>query len=97
MMYAAGQRTALSRLGLTKEAANPLRAWFRQVLEHPKGSTALKVPIQMILGGAGGAIAGQLHSEDPWGGAALGAGSLGVRGLAVDYVPELRKALLKKL
>ena len=95
--YVCGVKEACAQLGLTKEAANPLRAWFRRILEGPKGNTVIKVPLQALLGGAAGAVAGQIHSDAPGTGAALGATSVGLRGLAVDYAPEMRKALLRSL
>lgn len=97
--YVCGAEEACVTLGLAKTAAriNPLRSWFRRILEGSQGTAALKVPIQATLGGLAGAAAGEMHSGDPWAGAALGAGSLGVRGFLVEQVPALRRALLRRL
>lgn len=97
--YLCGADEARTALGITKRAGrlNPLRSWFQRILEGPQGHTALKVPIQAALGGGAGAIAGEIHSGDPLAGAALGATSVGLRGLAVEQVPRMRQALLRSL
>lgn len=97
--YACGVEEACAHLGLSKEAGrlNPLRTWFRRVLEGPKGELALKVPVQTALGAGAGAIAGEMHSDSPWSGAALGGGSVGLRGLAVGHVPQWRASLIRAL
>lgn len=97
--YACGVNKACSQLGLSKEAGriNPLLTWFRRILERPKGELALKVPIQAALGAGAGAIAGEMHSNDPLAGAVLGGASVGLRGLAVGHVPQWRTALIRAL
>ena len=98
--YACGAEEACLRLGITKAAAgrlNPLRTWFRRILEGPYGEYLARFPVQAGMGGVAGAATGQLHSEQPGKGALLGALSGGMGGLAVASAPHLRSKLLRAL
>ena len=97
--YLCGATEAGIRLGLVKESAriNPLRTWFRRLLEGPYGEYLARFPVQAGMGGLAGAATGQLHSEQPGKGALLGALSGGMGGLAVAGAPHLRGKLIRAL
>ena len=96
--YAAGAKEACVRLGLTKAArASALREALLSRLTGPKGSTWIKVPMQAVLGGLAGGAVGKVHNDNFWPGAAIGATSVGLRGFAVDHVPNIHKALIRRL
>ena len=96
-MYEDGFKFACDQLGLTKEARAPLREWFLRTLRGPYGELATRIPVQAIMGGLGGAAAGELHSGHPGSGAALGTLSGGLGGLAVAGAPKLRKRIIEAL
>lgn len=97
--YLCGATEASIRLGLVKESAriNPLRTWFRRLLEGPYGEYVARFPVQAGMGGLAGAATGQLHSEQPGKGALLGALTGGMGGLAVAAAPHLRGKLIRAL
>lgn len=98
--YICGAIDACMRLGITKEAAgrlNPLRTWFRRILEGPYGEYLARFPVQAGMGGLAGGATGQLHSGQPGKGALLGALSGGMGGLAVAGAPHLRSKLIRAL
>lgn len=97
--YVCGTEEAYIQLGLAKEAGrfNPLRAWFRRILEGPYGEYIARFPVQAGMGGLAGAATGQLYGEQPGKGALLGALSGGMGGLAVAGALPLRNKLVRAL
>lgn len=95
--YDRGVKLACSVLGLTKEAMPLTRSGLVQTLKGPYGEALMRIPVQAVLRGLGGAAAADLYGAEPWQGALLGVGSGVIGGATLAGTTKARRALIRRL